>query len=58
MVRDGGLAEPVREATIAGTIPEILAGLAAVGNDLRFLPLGGGAGGQTVLVEGMTVSGA
>lgn len=58
MVRDGEFAEPVREASIAGTIPEMLAGIAAVGADLRFLPLGGSVGGATVLVEGMTLSGA
>jgi PmbA protein len=58
MIRDGELAEPVREATIAGTIPGILEGLVAVGSDLRFLPFGGGMGGALLLVEGMTLSGA
>lgn len=58
MVRDGAFAEPVREASIAGTVPRMLAGIQAVGSDLRFLPFGGGMGGTTVLVEGMTVSGA
>ena len=58
MVRDGAFAEPVREASIAGTIPGMLAGIAAVGADLRFLPFGGGMGGVTLLVEGMTLSGA
>lgn len=58
MVRDGAFAEPVREASIAGTVPGMLAGIAAVGSDLRFLPFGGGMGGATVLVDGMTVSGA
>jgi PmbA protein len=58
MVRDGELAEPVREATIAGTIPGMLAGLAAVGSDLRFLPFGAGMGGATLLVEGMTLAGS
>lgn len=58
MVRDGAFAEPVREASIAGTIPGMLDGLVAVGSDLRFLPVGGGMGGATVLVEGMTLSGA
>ena len=58
MVRDGQMAEPVREATIAGTIPEILAGIAGVGEDLRFLPFGGGMGGATLLIEGMTLAGA
>lgn len=57
MVRDGALAEPVREATIAGTIPEMLDGLVAVGSDLRFLPFGGGMGGVTLLIEGMTLGG-
>lgn len=58
MVRDGAFAEPVREASIAGTIPQMLAGIVAVGADLRFLPMGGGMGGATLLVEGMTLSGA
>jgi PmbA protein len=57
MIRDGQLAEPVREAVIAGTIPEMLTGLGAVGSDLRFLPFGGGMGGATLLIEGMTLAG-
>lgn len=57
MVRDGAFAEPVREATIAATIPQMLAGVVAVGADLRFLPFGGGMGGATLLVDGMTVGG-
>ncbi len=58
MVRDGAFAEPVREATIAGTLPDMLAGIAALGSDLRFLPFGGGMGGLTLLLEGMTLGGA
>lgn len=58
MVRDGALAEPVREATIAGTLPAMLMGVAAVGSDLRWLPFGGGLGGLTLIVEGMTLAGA
>lgn len=57
MIRDGALAEPVREATIASSIPDILSGIAAVGADLRFLPFGGGMGGLTLVVEGMTLAG-
>lgn len=57
MVRDGAFAEPVREATIASTVPEMLQNIVAVGSDLRFLPFGGGMGGTTVLVEGMTLAG-
>src|SRR5690606_24275651 len=58
MIRDGAFAEPVREATIAGTIPEILSGLVAVGSDLRFLPSGRGIGVASLLIDGMTVAGA
>ena len=57
MIRDGAFAEPVREATIAGTIPQMLQRLVAVGSDLRFLPFGGGMGGTTILIEGMTLAG-
>jgi PmbA protein len=57
MIRDGELAEPVREATIAGSIPQVLADITAVGSDLRFLPFGGAMGGTTLLVDGMTLAG-
>jgi PmbA protein len=57
MVRDGAFAEPVREATIASTVPEMLEHLVAVGSDLRFLPFGGGMGGATLLIDGMTLAG-
>ena len=57
MVRDGVFAEPVREATIASTVPEMLRNIVAVGSDLRFLPFGGGMGGTTLLIEGMTLAG-
>lgn len=57
MIRDGAFAEPVREATIAGTIPEMLAQIVAVGDDLRFLPFGGAMGGLTLVVDGMTLAG-
>ncbi|MPZ88035.1 MAG: TldD/PmbA family protein [Nitriliruptorales bacterium] len=58
MIRDGALAEPVREATIAGTIPTMLTGLVAVGSDLRWLPFEGGVGASTLLLEGMTLGGS
>lgn len=57
MIRNGQFAEPVREATIAGSIPQMLERIAAVGNDLRFLPFGGAMGGLTLVVEGMTLAG-
>lgn len=58
LVRDGAFAEPVREATVAGTIPGMLSGVTAVGSDLRWLPFGGAIGAPTLLIEGMTLAGA
>lgn len=57
MIRDGQFAEAVREATIAGSIPQMLEQIAVVGDDLRFLPFGGAMGGTTLLVDGMTLAG-
>jgi PmbA protein len=58
MILDGGVpAEPIREATIASTILEILSNVIAVGNDLRFLPFGGSIGTPTILIGEMTVAG-
>jgi PmbA protein len=56
MVRDGAFAEPVREVTIASTLPRMLLDITEVGDDLVWLP--GGAAGVTVLVAEMTVSGS
>lgn len=55
MVRDGAFAEPVREITVASTIQRMLRDVAAVGNDLVWLP--GGAAGVTLLVSEMQMSG-
>jgi PmbA protein len=57
MIRNGQFAEPVREATIAGSIPQMLERITAVGDDLRFLPFGGAMGGVTLVVDGMTLAG-
>ena len=57
-IRDGGLAEPVREVTVSSTLIEILLGIAALGDDRRFFPFGGSFGGATALVAEMTVAGA
>jgi PmbA protein len=56
MIRDGAFAEPVREITIASTLQRMLLDVAAVGNDLTWLP--GGAAGATVLIGDMTMSGS
>jgi PmbA protein len=56
-VEDGALGEPLREMTIASTLPEVLRRVEAVGSDLRFFPGGGSLGTPTVLVGEMTVAG-
>lgn len=56
VIRDGELAEPVREVTIASTLQRILHDVVAVGADLTWLP--GGAAGMTLLIGDMSVSGA
>jgi PmbA protein len=56
-IEDGALGEPLREMTIASTIPEVLRGIAAIGDDLRFFPGGGAIGTPPLLVGEMTVAG-
>jgi PmbA protein len=56
-VEGGELGEPLREMTIASTLPEVLRGVQAVGSDLRFFPGGGAIGTPTILVAEMTVAG-
>ena len=53
MIRDGAIAEPVAEITIAGTLQEMFAHLIPA-NDLRFRR---GANAPTIRVEGMTMAG-
>ena len=55
LIRDGRLAEPVREITIASTLQRMLHSLVAVGADVEWLP--GIAAGQTLAVGDMQVSG-
>jgi len=56
MVRGGALAEPVREATIASTLPRMLLEVVDVADDLTWLP--GGTAGVTVLLAEMQLSGS
>ena len=56
MVRDGVLAEPLREATIASTIQRMLLDVIAIGSDLEWLP--GGAAGVTVVIGDVSMSGS
>ncbi|MFM8998734.1 MAG: TldD/PmbA family protein [Actinomycetota bacterium] len=53
-IRGGALAEPVREMTIASTLPDMLRSIVAVGDDLRFFS---SVGVPTILVGEMTVAG-
>jgi PmbA protein len=56
MIRDGQLAEPVRELTVASTLQRMLLDLSHVGNDVEWLP--GSAAGQTLAIDGIAVSGS
>jgi PmbA protein len=56
LVRDGELADPVRELTIASSIQRMLLGVTAVGNDLEWLP--SRAAGVTLAISEMSMSGA
>jgi PmbA protein len=55
MVRDGQLAEPVRELTVASSIQRMLKELLAVGNDIEWLP--SRSAGLTLAVSEMSMSG-
>jgi PmbA protein len=56
-VEGGTMSEPLREMTIASTLPEVLRAVQDVGSDLRFFPGAGAIGTPTVLVGEMTVGG-
>lgn len=56
MIRNGSLAEPVREVTIASTIQRMLQHVAFIGDDLEWLP--GSAAGVTLAIDDMSMSGA
>lgn len=56
MVRDGVLAEPVREVTIASTLQRMLLDVLYVGADQEWLP--GLAAGQTIAIDGVALSGS
>lgn len=55
MIRNGALAEPVRELTIASTIQKMLRDITAVGADVEWLPMG--AVGVSLVVDDLTMSG-
>ncbi len=53
-IDNGELTYPVEEVTIAGSLPEMLRHIAAIGSDLEFRSA---LASPTLLVEGMTVAG-
>jgi len=53
-IRDGELAFPVSEVTVAGTMQEMLNGIAEIGSDLEFL---GSVSAPTIMLGEMTVAG-
>lgn len=55
MIRDGRLAEPVREITVASTLQRMLQSVVLVGADVEWLP--GIAAGQTLAMDDMQISG-
>jgi PmbA protein len=57
LLKDGAPTQPVKEVTIAAPMLDILKGVVAVGDDLRWLPFGGSFGGATTLISEMTVAG-
>jgi len=56
MVRDGALAEPVRELTIASTLQRMLQHVVHIGSDLEWLP--GPAAGMSLAIADVSLSGA
>ena len=54
-IRNGELAEPLRELTIASTIQRLLLDIQGIGSDLEWLPMS--AAGVTVVVADVTMSG-
>jgi PmbA protein len=53
-ISGGALGEPLREMTVASTLPEMLAGVTGVGDDLRFFS---SVGTPSILIGEMTLAG-
>ena len=56
MIRNGKIAEPIREFTIASTLQRMLLDVQAIGNDVDWLP--SRAAGVTLVIDDVTMSGA
>jgi PmbA protein len=57
-IRDGELAEPLREFTIASDLVSMLRTMRAVGADSRWVPFGGSVRTPSLLVGEMTIAGS
>lgn len=55
MIRNGSLAEPVRELTVASTIQRMLQNIMTVGGDFEWLPSGDGA--VSLVIDDVSISG-
>jgi PmbA protein len=56
MIRDGELAEPVREITVASTLQRMLLDILYIGDDVEWLP--GASAGQSLAIANISVSGS
>ncbi len=56
MIRNGAVAEPVREFTIASTLQRMLLDIAEIGGDLDWLPMR--AAGVSLVIHDITMSGS
>ena len=55
MIRNGELAEPVRELTLASTLQRLLLGVIAVGDDFEWMPSGNAS--PSICIEDVSISG-
>lgn len=58
IIRDGALAEPVREFTIAGELVAMLGAVSAAGAESRWVPFGGSVSTPPLLIAEMAISGS
>jgi PmbA protein len=57
-IRDGALAEPLREFTIAGDLVSLLGAVRAAGAEPRWVPFGGSVSTPPLLIGEMAISGS
>jgi predicted Zn-dependent protease len=58
LIRDGELAEPAREMTIASDLVTMLQGVQRAAAEARWVPFGGSVQAPALLVREMTVAGS